>query len=118
MDEEYLKRLLANDFLTTPISSETAAEVLNILAAREGKGATVVTSQFDPEDWARWEPRFRMACEYSPATNPYWNQEPPLYVTQAESDAEDAAVAARLVADPGYGTRGENNVPDSVALFG
>ena len=51
MDEEYLKRLLANDFLTTPISSETAAEVLNILAAREGKGATVVTSQFDPEDW-------------------------------------------------------------------
>ena len=25
--------------------------LLNILAAREGRGATVVTSQFDPEDW-------------------------------------------------------------------
>ena len=43
--------LVLDDFLTTPISSETAAELLNILAAREGRGATVVTSQFDPEDW-------------------------------------------------------------------
>ena len=43
--------LVLDDFLTTPISGETAAEVLNILAAREGRGATVVTSQFDPEDW-------------------------------------------------------------------
>ena len=43
--------LFLDDFLTTPISSETAAELLNILASREGKGSTVVTSQFDPEDW-------------------------------------------------------------------
>ncbi|XBH21712.1 ATP-binding protein [Jonesiaceae bacterium BS-20] len=43
--------LFLDDFLTTPISSETAAEILNILAAREGKGATVVTNQFDPQDW-------------------------------------------------------------------
>lgn len=43
--------LVLDDFLTTPITSETAAELLNILAAREGRGATVVTSQFDPEDW-------------------------------------------------------------------
>ncbi|MGK0742135.1 ATP-binding protein [Leucobacter sp. Z1108] len=43
--------LILDDFLTTPISSETAAELLNILAAREGRGSTVVTSQFDPEDW-------------------------------------------------------------------
>lgn len=43
--------LILDDFLTTPISSETAAELLNILAAREGKGSTLVTSQFDPEDW-------------------------------------------------------------------
>ncbi|WP_036288103.1 ATP-binding protein, partial [Microbacterium sp. MRS-1] len=38
---------------TTPITGETAAELLNILAAREGRGSTVVTSQFDPEDWYR-----------------------------------------------------------------
>ena len=43
--------LVLDDFLTTPITSETAAELLNILAAREGHGSTVVTSQFDPEDW-------------------------------------------------------------------
>ena len=43
--------LVLDDFLTTPISSETAAELLNILAAREGRGSTMVTSQFDPEDW-------------------------------------------------------------------
>lgn len=43
--------LVLDDFLTTPISSDTAADLLNILAAREGRGSTVVTSQFDPEDW-------------------------------------------------------------------
>ncbi len=43
--------LVLDDFLTTPITGETAAEILNILAAREGRGSTVVTSQFDPEDW-------------------------------------------------------------------
>jgi len=43
--------LVLDDFLTTPITSQTAAELLNILASREGSGSTVVTSQFDPEDW-------------------------------------------------------------------
>jgi len=43
--------LVLDDFLTTPITSDTAADLLNILAAREGRGSTVVTSQFDPEDW-------------------------------------------------------------------
>jgi len=45
--------LVLDDFLTTPITGEAAAELLNILAAREGRGSTVVTSQFDPEDWYR-----------------------------------------------------------------
>lgn len=43
--------LVLDDFLTTPITGEAAAQLLNILAAREGRGATAVTSQFDPEDW-------------------------------------------------------------------
>lgn len=45
--------LVLDDFLTTPITSATAAQLLNILAAREGRGAiaVTVTSQFDPEDW-------------------------------------------------------------------
>ncbi len=45
--------LVLDDFLTTSITGETPAELLNILAAREGSGSTVVTSQFDPEDWYR-----------------------------------------------------------------
>lgn len=43
--------LVLDDFLTTPITQETAAELLNILAARDGRGSTLVTSQFDPPDW-------------------------------------------------------------------
>lgn len=43
--------LVLDDFLTTPITSATAAQLLNILAAQEGHGSTAVTSQFDPEDW-------------------------------------------------------------------
>jgi DNA replication protein DnaC len=45
--------LVLDDFLTTPITGEAAAELLNILAAREGRGSNIVTSQFDPEDWYR-----------------------------------------------------------------
>ena len=43
--------LVLDDFLTTPVAAHTAAELLNILAAREGRGSTLVTSQFDPPDW-------------------------------------------------------------------
>ncbi|NWN86973.1 MAG: ATP-binding protein [Micrococcaceae bacterium] len=43
--------LVLDDFLTTPINQHIAAELLNITAARDGKGSTLVTSQFDPEDW-------------------------------------------------------------------
>ncbi|MDP9831587.1 ATP-binding protein [Trueperella abortisuis] len=43
--------LVLDDFLTTPISGETANELFNLLAAREGRGSTMVTSQFAPEDW-------------------------------------------------------------------
>lgn len=30
---------------------DTTSKLLNILASREGRGATIVTSQFDPVDW-------------------------------------------------------------------
>lgn len=43
--------LVLDDFLTTPITMATTSKLLNILASREGRGATIVTSQFDPEDW-------------------------------------------------------------------
>ncbi len=43
--------LVLDDFLTTPISADTANVLFNILAAREGRGSTMVTSQFNPEEW-------------------------------------------------------------------
>lgn len=43
--------LVLDDFLTTPISPDTAHVLFNILAAREGLGSTLVTSQFSPEEW-------------------------------------------------------------------
>lgn len=45
--------LVLDDFLTTPISQAVADKLLNILASREGRGSTLVTSQFDPQDWYR-----------------------------------------------------------------
>ncbi len=43
--------LLLDDFLTTPLSAETANALYNILASREGRVSTLVTSQFNPEEW-------------------------------------------------------------------
>lgn len=43
--------LVLDDFLTTPIDAPTAHQLLNILAEREGRGATIVTSQFTPDEW-------------------------------------------------------------------
>lgn len=43
--------LILDDFLTTPISGETANQLFNIIAAREHKGSTMITSQFTPDEW-------------------------------------------------------------------
>lgn len=43
--------LVLDDFLTTPISGDTANALFNIIAAREHKGSTLITSQFTPEHW-------------------------------------------------------------------
>ncbi|WP_246816627.1 ATP-binding protein [Corynebacterium sp. HMSC29G08] len=40
-----------DDFLTTPIDAATAHQLLNILAEREHRGSTIVTSQFTPDKW-------------------------------------------------------------------
>ena len=36
---------------TTPIEAATAHQLLNILAEREYRGSTIVTSQFTPDEW-------------------------------------------------------------------
>ena len=43
--------LVLDDFLTTPIDAATAHQLLTILAEREHRGPTIVTSQFTPDEW-------------------------------------------------------------------
>ncbi|WP_232305693.1 ATP-binding protein [Corynebacterium riegelii] len=42
---------MLDDFPTTPIESATAHQLLNILAEREHRGSTIVTSQFTLDEW-------------------------------------------------------------------
>lgn len=55
--QHFLTKLVAtdlltlDDFLTTPISGETANQLFTIIAAREHKGSTKITSQFTPDEW-------------------------------------------------------------------
>ena len=43
--------LVLDDFLTTRIDAGTAHQLLNILAERQHRGSTIVTSQFLPDEW-------------------------------------------------------------------
>lgn len=43
--------LVLDNVLTTPINGETSIELFNLFAAREGRGSTMVTSQFEPDEW-------------------------------------------------------------------
>lgn len=43
--------LVLDDFLTTPIDGHAASDLFNIIAAREQRGSTLVTSQQNPEQW-------------------------------------------------------------------
>src|SRR5690625_45526 len=39
--------LVLDEFLSPPISEDATCDLLNLLAAREGRGSTAITSQFD-----------------------------------------------------------------------
>lgn len=43
--------LIIDDFMTTPISTQNAVDLLEVVEARDGKAATIITSQLEPEDW-------------------------------------------------------------------
>lgn len=59
-DGSYFKRidhyktvrlLIVDDFLTTPITTENAIDLFEIMEAREGRSATLIASQLEPEEW-------------------------------------------------------------------
>ena len=40
-----------DDFMTTPITTENAIDLFEILEAREGTGATLIASLLEPNEW-------------------------------------------------------------------
>lgn len=46
-----VKLLIVDDFLTTPITTENAIDLFEIIEAREGRQATLIASQLEPEEW-------------------------------------------------------------------
>ena len=43
--------LLVDDFMTTPISTQNSVDLFEIMEAREGRRATVIASQLEPNEW-------------------------------------------------------------------
>lgn len=46
------KRLyVTDDFMTTPISTQSSVDLFEIMEAREGRRVTVIASQLEPNEW-------------------------------------------------------------------
>ena len=43
--------LILDDFMTTPIATQSAVELLEVTGSREGRKATIVASQLEPNEW-------------------------------------------------------------------
>lgn len=46
-----VKLLIIDDFLTTPIETVNSVDLFEILEAREGRRATLIASQLEPNEW-------------------------------------------------------------------
>lgn len=46
-----VKLLILDDFLTTPIGTQDAVDLFEVVEAREGRRATLVASQLEPQEW-------------------------------------------------------------------
>ena len=43
--------LILDDFMTTPVSTQNAIDLFEIMEAREGRCATIIASQLEPNEW-------------------------------------------------------------------
>ena len=43
--------LIVDDFLTTPIATQGAIGLFEIMEAREGRAATLIASRLEPNEW-------------------------------------------------------------------
>ena len=43
--------LIVDDFMTTPVTTRNAVDLFEIMEAREGRAATLIASQLEPNEW-------------------------------------------------------------------
>lgn len=43
--------LMLDDFMTTPIATQSAVELFEVMESREGRKATIIASQLEPNEW-------------------------------------------------------------------
>ena len=43
--------LIVDDFMTTPVTTQNAVDLFEIMEAREGRAATLIASQLEPNEW-------------------------------------------------------------------
>ena len=43
--------LIVDDFLTTPVATQNAVDLFEIMEARENRRATLIASQLEPNEW-------------------------------------------------------------------
>ena len=46
-----VQMLIVDDFMTTPIGTKNAVDLFEIMEAREGRRATLIASQLEPNEW-------------------------------------------------------------------
>ena len=46
-----VQMLIIDDFMTTPIGTKNAVDLFEIMEAREGRRATLIASQLEPNEW-------------------------------------------------------------------
>lgn len=46
-----IQLLIVDDFMTTPIATQNAVDLFEIMEAREGRAATLIASQLEPNEW-------------------------------------------------------------------
>lgn len=46
-----MRVLIIDDFMTTPISTQSAIDLFEILEARESRAATLIATQLEPDEW-------------------------------------------------------------------
>lgn len=50
-DYKSVELLIVDDFMTTPITTQNSIDLFEIMEAREGRRATIIASQLEPNEW-------------------------------------------------------------------